>query len=198
MYYDNSLTGLLDLADRRLGNDRIDDDRRAELKDELTALRERAGRYQTDRGYVSHIKDSIQRASAIRSGESAPVDDPITDPNAIDEIGEIASIDWRQVPLCGCGSPTCALKRGELPAACRDRSGGLLNPRSPIERVNDWIQRHPRPHAIATAHRIYVDGYYAVMAEAKQLVSATTDFENRTNPHKDSTAGRAHASSASF
>lgn len=59
----------------------------------------------------------------------------------------------REKPLCGCPSPTCALKRGELPAPARTREGSVTQQLSAEEAVANVIQKHREPHVLREADR---------------------------------------------
>lgn len=59
----------------------------------------------------------------------------------------------RKKPLCGCPSPTCALKRGELPAPARTRQGSLTQQLTAEEAVANVIQKHREPHVLREADR---------------------------------------------
>ena len=146
-----------------------DNDRRNELADKLKRIRTEANVYQTDEAYVSHVESGLQQAHAIRTGEQAVPDDAVTSLSDLERGDGVEAVNWRQIPLCGCHSPTCRAKQGDLPTACRDRSNNLLDPRSPIRRVKDYIEVHRQPHAINVIQRSYINSYQNLYAEAKQI-----------------------------
>lgn len=59
----------------------------------------------------------------------------------------------RTEPLCGCPSPTCALKRGELPAAAKTRQGSVTQHQSPEQAVTNVIQSHTEPYVLRESDR---------------------------------------------
>lgn len=84
----------------------------------------------------------------------------------------------RELPLCGCSSPTCALKRGELPAPARVNQGSILQTRRPEQAVSHVLQRHSQPFVLQEADgdwRRTVSGplmdLLEVRAQAEQLDS---------------------------
>jgi hypothetical protein len=151
--------------------DELDDDDRAQLNDRLTTLQRRVGRFRSDEDYISFIESGLGRAKAIRDGAAHPDTDATADPTDWQAAESVSDVDWSRVPLCGCGSPTCDLKRGELPSACRDRSGGLLDPRPPRARVRTYAQRHTQPYVLRVVHRTWVEGYDDLLADAQETLS---------------------------
>jgi len=150
---------------------RIDASDRAEINDELTTLQRRARRYRNAEEYISHIEAGLGRAQAIRHEETTPQSDATTDVTDWDAIDSIDAVDWRRVALCGCGSPTCSLKCGELPSGCRDRSGGLLDQRSAPERIREYLGSHTQPRALRVAHQTWIEAYAELLADAQDLLS---------------------------
>lgn len=57
----------------------------------------------------------------------------------------------REKPLCGCSSPTCALKRGELPAPAKTREGSIAQPQTAEEAVANVIKSHREPFVLREA-----------------------------------------------
>lgn len=58
----------------------------------------------------------------------------------------------RDEPLCRCGSPTCWLKRGDLPPDIRDRSDGLMTTSTAQERTIQFLNAHDNPVVVREAH----------------------------------------------
>ena len=166
-------TQLLRKTTTKLANLPLENDKREELSDRLEELRGKATGYRTDDGYVTRLEQSLTTAHAIRTGSKPPGDDAVTEVGQLSEVHGVEGVNWQEMPLCGCNSPTCAAKRGELPRSCRDPSNGLLDPRSPIERVEDYVESHNSPHAIAVIQRGYIDGYQRLFAQAKALYQDT-------------------------
>lgn len=142
-----------------------------EIEQELGELQRRAGRFRDTEEYVTFVEFQLGRARAIRDETAQPDDGATADVTDADRIEHVDSVDWRRVPLCGCQSPTCALKRGDLPAACRDRSRGLLDDRTAAGRIRDFLQSHSSPHALRVAHRSWVDEYDGLLADTRDLLA---------------------------
>lgn len=90
--------------------------------------------FRSDVAYVSFVGEYI-----------ADEHERATDPSEDEEP--------REKPLCGCPSPTCALKRGELPAPARTRQGSVAQPLTAEEAVANVIQSHRDPHVLREADR---------------------------------------------
>jgi hypothetical protein len=168
---DHILQQISDLLEDR----RMDSDDRQTIEEELESLQRRVRRFRSTEEYITYIESRLGRAKAIRDGNASPQSEATTDVTDWDGIDSIDAVDWSRVPLCGCHSPTCDLKRGSLPSACNDRSGGLLDSRTPVERIRNHIQRHPEPHVLRVAHRTWVEGYGELLADAQQLLSVARD-----------------------
>lgn len=168
-----------------------DNDRRNELAKQLEELRAEASVYQTDEAYVSYLESGLQQAHAIRTSEQPVPDGAVASLSDLDRGDGVEAVNWRHTPLCGCHSPTCRAKQGDLPTACRDRSNNLLDPRSPIQRVKDYIEVHRRPHAINVIQRSYIGHYHQLHAQAKQLY-----LDSKGLKEKDSKGRRRQATAA--
>lgn len=107
-----------------------------ELREEFRELWDDVQVFRSDAAYTSfineYIADEYQRAT-----------------NPRDDQGK------RTEPLCGCPSPSCALKRGELPAGARTREGSVTQHLSPQEAVMNVIQKHREPHVLREADRAF-------------------------------------------
>lgn len=57
----------------------------------------------------------------------------------------------REKSLCGCASPTCWLKRGELPAAIQTSEQSFLQTKTTTDAVSEVLQSHTRPHVLREA-----------------------------------------------
>jgi len=157
-----------------------------EIEAELAELEQRASRFGEAEEYVSFVESQIDRARAIRDERTPPDAEATTDVTNSAAIDSVDAVDWRRVPLCGCASPTCDLKRGELPAACRDRSRGLLDDRTPIARIRHFLQSHRQPYALRVAHHAWGDQYSALLVDARDLHSKA--LQNR--PGRGASVGR--------
>lgn len=123
----------------------------AEIWDDLQPFRD-AQSYQT---HVSrYISEEFRRKHDPREGE-----------------------EKRQQPLCGCNSPTCPLKRGELLPAAKVNPGGVIDSRSPEQAIANAIQRHPRPFVLEEATQDWhrqtgepLAELYELKAEARKLL----------------------------
>jgi len=154
-------------------NERTDWNRedRKYIEDRLSDLQRRVSRFRSTDEYVTHIEASLGRAQAIRSEDAAPQTEATTDVTDWEGIDSVDSVDWRRVPLCGCCSPTCDLKRGKFPAACKDRSAGLLDDRSAAARVRAHMQSHTQPYILRVAHQTWVNQYSDLLGDCQELLS---------------------------
>jgi hypothetical protein len=167
MTLERKLQQISDLTEDR----RMDDADRQQIEDELATLQRRTRRFRSGDEYMTYIEAQLGRALAIRQGDAEPQPKPTTDVTDWDSIDAIDAVDWSRVPLCGCSSPSCAIKKGDIPSACKDRSGGLLDDRSPDDRVKQYVQSHRQPHALRVAHQTWVEGYNHLLADAQELLS---------------------------
>jgi hypothetical protein len=104
------------------------------LREEFKEIWDDIQVFRSDAAYTSfvneYIADEHRKSNTPREGEES-----------------------RSDPLCGCPSPSCALKRGELPAAARTRQGSVTQHLSPQEAVMNEIQSHREPIVLREADR---------------------------------------------
>lgn len=165
-----SLKYTLEEINTAIRDGQVDDDAKVDVKQDLKQLHRRAERYRSTAEYISFVEAQLGHAHAIRTGEAKPKDGAVTDVTDWAAIDDVRSVDWGQVPLCGCQSPTCDAKRGDLPRACRDPTNGLLDTRTPIKRVKMYLTKHSNPHALRIAHRSWVEGYGECLAKAEGIL----------------------------
>lgn len=180
MRHKSGLTRYLELAASRLEQNaaEMDPATEREYRQRLKALAREADRYRDPAEYVSHLSSQLAAAKAIRDEQAAPTGD-VTDVTDWEDIENVRSVNWTQTPLCGCDSPTCPVTRGDIPTACRDRSGGLLDDRTPPARVRQFLGRHGQAHALRIAHRSWVEGYGSVQVRALELVKELNRIQDR-------------------
>lgn len=152
-----------------LDDHRLPDSTRDRMEQQFSELLNKSYEYQSEGDYITHIESRLGRARSIRIGNSEPHEGATTDVVNWDAIEGVADVDWRNVPLCGCADPLCEAKKGDMPAACRDASDGLLDPRSPSARVEQYLQRHENPHAIRVIHQSWMQSYGDLMTESMLL-----------------------------
>lgn len=166
-----SLQHTLEEINVRIRDGTVDDQAKVDVKDDLRELHRKAERYRNTDEYIAYTEAQLGHAYAIRDGDAPLDEDAVVDVTNWGAIGDVTKVDWRQVPLCGCNSPTCDAKRGDLPRACRDPTDGLLDNRSPIERTKQYLTRHSNPHALRVAHRSWAEGYGECLSEAENILA---------------------------
>ena len=112
----------------------ITEDEKEPLREGFSRLWPELQAYRGHRRYIDHVSEYITTEYEKRNPDE----------------GESQR---RETPLCGCASPSCALKRGELPAQARVRQGGLLQTQTPEQAVANEIQRHTNPYVLREADR---------------------------------------------
>lgn len=77
----------------------------------------------------------------------------------------------REQPLCGCSSPTCPLKRGELPAKAKTRAGSSIVDTDPHAAVAETIEQHTKPYVLKEAAEAWHDETGEALMELYELKS---------------------------
>lgn len=140
------------------------------LREDFQALWEDIQMFRSDAAYVQHI---AQYVSAEHQRRVNPDSGDADDGN-----------DGRERPLCGCSSPTCALKRGELPAPARTREGGVVGHLSAEQAVANTIQRHRDPYVLQEADRDWWETTGEPLSQLLDLKSRAESIEaDAIGPH---------------
>lgn len=90
--------------------------------------------------------------------------------------------DPRSEPLCGCPSPSCALKRGELPAPARTRQGSVTQHLSPQEAVMNTIQSHTEPYVLREADKAWWRATGEPLSDLMELKARADNLDREYDP----------------
>lgn len=142
----NALGFILKTLNRRA----IPLEEREPLREDFTEIWPDLQILRSDAAYTSHVDDYIRDEYERRQN---PDDDE----------------EKREKPLCGCPSPTCPLRRGELPAAARTRHGSLIGNKTPEQAVANEIQTHQNPYVLREADRDWWETTSEPVAELLEL-----------------------------
>lgn len=147
----------------------VSEERRDELAEKATTAFEECFQYLLPDSYMTSLREFLRIQHELAQTQS---DEEVAltadfELVAIDE----ADLEPRTTPLCGCSSPTCALKDGEILPQIRDHSQGLLTSQEPHERVTTAIQSHEKPYVLQE----FQDAWGAGFASARtDLTKATS------------------------
>lgn len=108
----------LDHIERRLDQESLDDELRAEIEAELPSIYREYVALQSDDAFEQHLSRYVTQEYKKR------------------QRGE------RDEPLCSCSLPTCPLTNGKIPAEVQYNPNALANQMDGRKRVLKYVQKH--------------------------------------------------------